>query len=539
MKCAMTLAGANGAGPPDLHGGRTLMEDIARACSPRVEQYGDAGVIFDASGLTHVFGVPEHLAYEVQRLAAERHLTIRVAVAATTTAAWLLASHARLPVTVAAPGHEAAALAALPIDALLTVRDLAPMKDDVRRQRVARGQNFRAAPSPMRLHNTGYVKDHVQVLSTLSRWGIRTLGDLAALSRAELRARFGPLGTRMHEVALGEDCQPMVPGDVPRRFLERLELDWPIEGLEPLSFVLARLCESLSKQLEQADRGAVSITTRLALVSKAGFERTLHLPAPMRDPKVLRTLILLDLESNPIEQGKGQRAEGRGKGKRGKGKGEDTTECTIESSGVDVVELEVEVSPGRITQGALFVRTMPTPESLATLIARLGALMGEAKIGAPEIKDTDDDRDIGQQTFVVREVRQVRQSLPAVAVSVANALQRPVREGSVREVRQVRGSLPAVAVSVANALQRPVREGGALVREVPALRRLRRPKAIRMASFEIVAKAGPWRSSGKWWRNDGAAWDRDGWDMELTDGRLVRVSRNRLTNNWELDGTYD
>jgi hypothetical protein len=60
-----------------------------------------------------------------------------------------------------------------------------------------------------------------------------------------------------------------------------------------------------------------------------------------------------------------------------------------------------------------------------------------------------------------------------------------------------------------------------------------------MASFEIVAKAGPWRSSGKWWRNDGAAWDRDGWDMELTDGRLVRVSRNRLTNNWELDGTYD
>jgi len=71
------------------------------------------------------------------------------------------------------------------------------------------------------------------------------------------------------------------------------------------------------------------------------------------------------------------------------------------------------------------------------------------------------------------------------------------------------------------------------------LRRLRHPRAIRMATLEVVAKAGPWRTSGKWWRRDGATWDRDAWDMALADGRLVRVSRNRLTNNWELDGTYD
>ena len=494
--CEQVRAGAGGcevrtgAGGCEVRTGAAA--EIARLCSPRVESYGDAGVIFDAEGLARIFGTPDHIGHEVQRLAAERQLSIRVAVAGTTTAAWLLVRHSRKPVTVVEAGREAAALATLPVDALLTVRDLAPMAEDVRIQRVARGRNFRAAPSPMRQSNTGFTKEHAQVLSTLARWGIRTLGDLAALPRAELRARFGALGTRMHEVALGLDRQPMVPGEPARRFVERLELEWPIEGLEPLSFVLARLCESLSKQLEQADRGAVSITTRLALVSKTGFERTLHLPAAMRDAKVLRTLILLDLESHPVEQGKGQRAEGKGEGEGDRGK-----ETTLASAGIDAVELEVEVSPGRITQGALFVRTLPSPETLSTLVARLGALMGEHRIGSPQLKDTDDEREIGQEQFRVREVR----------------------EGSVRKVHEVR----------------EVREGGS----VRMLRRLRRPTAIRMATIEVVAKAGPWRTSGKWWRRDGATWDRDAWDMELTDGRLVRVSRNRLTNNWELEGTYD
>ncbi len=520
--CAIVQNGSSGSW--------TSLEEIARACSPRVERYCDtdtrSGLIFDADGLARIFGTPDHIGHEVQRLAAERRVSVRVAVAGSATAAWLLAAHSRMPVTVAEPGRDAAALAAMPVDVLLSVRDLAPMADDVRRQRVARGRNFRAAPSPMRLHNTGYTQAHAQVLTTLARWGLRTLGDLAALPRAELRARFGALGVRMHEVALGLDRAPMVPGEPVRRFVERLALDWPIEGLEPLSFVLARLCESLSKQLEQADRGAVSITTRLALVSKKGFERTLHLPAPMRDARVLRTLVQLDLEGNPIE-GRRQKAEGRNKGgnkdqnkdenkdqnkdqnkdgnKDGNKDESESGDTGIESGGIDAVELEVEVSPGRIAQGALFVRTLPTAESLATLVARLSALMGDVRVGAPELKDTNDEREIGLGRFEVRDV-----------------------------TRQLRGAAPAVqgAASVG-------RKDGSEERGVMALRRLRRPPAVRMASLEIVNKAGPWRSSGRWWRRDGATWDRDAWDMQLRSGQLIRVSRNRLTHNWELEGTYD
>ena len=61
-------------------------------------------------------------------------------------------------------------------------------------------------------------------------------------------------------------------------------------------------------------------------------ERTLNLPAPMRDSKVLRTLIVLDLESNPPH------------------------------AGIDEVTIEVGVVPGRIVQGSLLDRALPSPE---------------------------------------------------------------------------------------------------------------------------------------------------------------------------------
>lgn len=444
--------------------------NLARLCSPRVEALGSNAAVFDAKGLSRVLGTPRDIAREVQRLAVERGVRARIAIAPTTTSAWLLAQSKQAAITVV-EGNIAEALAPLPVALLLTVPGLAELASDVRRRRVPRGPNFRAAPSPMRTSNVGFIKIEAQMLSIFERWGVRTLGEVAALSRAELRARFGDIGARLHEASLGEDRQPLTPGQEPRRFVERLTLDWPIEGLQPLSFVVARLCESLSKQLEDADRGAVSVTTRLALVSKAGFERTLHLPAPMRDPRVLRTLIQLDLEAHPPT-----------------GVTDDTT--GLATSGIDAVEVEVEVSPGRITQGALFVRTLPTPESISTLIARLSALMGETRVGSPQLIDLDDEREIGMAPFAVKDA--------VTPVTRAKPL---------------------------------------------AIRRLRLPSTMRMPVVngrpECPVAAGPWRSSGRWWRRDGSAWDRDTWDLQMASGELLRVSHNRRSKNWELEGTYD
>ena len=86
--------------------------------------------------------------------------------------------------------------------------------------------------------------------------------------------------------------------------------------------------------------------------------RTLALPVPMRDPRVLRTLLLLDLESHPP------------------------------AAAIDVVTIEVDPAPGRVVQYSLLERPVPSPETLATLMARLGALVGETRCGSPALLDT-------------------------------------------------------------------------------------------------------------------------------------------------------
>ena len=81
--------------------------------------------------------------------------------------------------------------------------------------------------------------------------------------------------------------------------MQSIELEWPIDALEPLSFVLARLLDPLSAALERADRGGAALRLDLRLVDRTMHARVLQLPAAMRDPRVLRTLLLLDLESHP------------------------------------------------------------------------------------------------------------------------------------------------------------------------------------------------------------------------------------------------
>ena len=126
------------------------------------------------------------------------------------------------------------------------------------------------------------------MLSTFHRWGLRTLGEVAELPAAAVAARLGQEGVRWQRLARGEDPRPLLPGVPEERFEQALDLEWPIEGLEPLA-----------AHLERRGRGAAVLYVRLRLVTRAVHERSLQLPAPMRDARTLRTLALLDLESHP------------------------------------------------------------------------------------------------------------------------------------------------------------------------------------------------------------------------------------------------
>jgi protein ImuB len=55
---------------------------------------------------------------------------------------------------------------------------------------------------------------------------------------------------------------------------------------------------------------------------------------------------------------------------------------------------------------------------------------------------------------------------------------------------------------------------------------------------EVVARAGPWRTSGHWW-SQAARWDRDEWDVEIAGGGCYRLARLRSNGQWEVEAEID
>jgi protein ImuB len=444
---------------------------IARDFSPRLERHGAASVVFDVGGLGRLLGDPSTIGSELQRAAAAYGPQIRVAIAQSQTAARLLAiGTAALTIAI---GDAAEAVAPLPLDTLRVLVD-----DD----QAAEGRDGKAAA---RIDAT------LTRLETFRRWGLTTLGEVASLPMADLSERMGQGGLLLQRLARAADLRPLVPDPGIPRFIETMELEWPIDALEPLSFVLARLLDALSTALERADRGAAALRLDLRLVDHTVHRRVLQLPAPMRDPRVLRTLLLLDLESHPP------------------------------SNGIDVVTIEIDPAPARIVQFSLLQRALPSPETLATLTARLNALVGETRCGSPVLLDTWRPDAFQMQRFAPESPREGRDSRSRPEPCPTAVHDSPTAGDSLT-LRRFR---PPVAIRVLVDRGRPIR--------VFVDRR-------GMPGGHVVQAAGPWRTSGAWWNaSPGAPWDRDEWDLALSDGAICRVFHDRLAGCWVLDGVLD
>jgi len=454
---------------PDLTVPRDAVVTVASAFSPRYECHSADLVTIDVGGLERLIGPPRVIGEELRRCCADRGLRAHVAVASTWTAAAILA-RARAGLTVVPPGGDADALAPIGI----AILDHALSCVGAERARPA-GSDGDAA------------------IAAVKRWGIQTLGEFAALPAADLVARLGRASLLWQTLARGGDARPLIQTLEAERFESSMDLEWPIEELEPLSFVLTRLLEPLSVRLERRDRGAAVLHVVLRLVTKEIYARRLELPSPMRDVRTLRTLALLDLESHPAP------------------------------APIDRVAIIIDPTPGRVLQHTLFTRARATPEQLSTLLARLSALMGQDRIGAPAPVDTYRPGAFGMTPFATehtddqRGTRRTRRKLFS-------------KEDVVSAVRRCRQPVPA-RVSV-GADGRPSR-----------LTTDRRG----FAGGSVVACAGPWRTSGDWWAGQRVrwsaeregGWDRDEWDVSLNDGAVYRIFRDRASDGWFIDAIVD
>ena len=495
-----------------------VLAEVAREFSPRIEVYGPRGsdqpqareIVLELSGVARLFGNGRAIAEQLRRTAADRGLRVRVAIAGTCTAARLLVRH-RAGLTVIEPGTEASALAPLPISLLGTLSN---------------------PPSP---DGFGEAGDPNGLLSTFRRWGLRTLGDLAALPPDELASRLGREGTKWQCLSRGEDPHPLVPAVPDERFEQSLDLEWPIEDLEPLSFVLGRLMEPLAAHLERRDRGAAVLHVRLHLIKLDGLAhrvhaRSLQLPIPIRDARTLRTLALLDLESHPPP------------------------------AACDRVTVAIDPTPGRIVQFSLLTRPLPSPERISTLMARLQALVGETRCGSPAVVDAWQPGGFTMKPFN-----------PGLGTRDPGLGTRDSGLGA-RE--------PGTPSRPGSRIPDPES------RVTTALRRFRHPVPVRvhvehgkpssvttrrrgLSGGVVEACAGPWRTSGGWWgpgiRGSGLGarepetpsspgsripdpesripsprpWDRDEWDVTLTGGATYRLCRERMADQWFIDGVVD
>jgi protein ImuB len=317
------------------------------------------------------------------------------------------------------------------------------------------------------------------LVATLARWGVVTLGDLAALPRAGVAARLGAAGAAAHDLACGHDRQPFRPWTPPPFWEEAQGLDWEIDSFDALRTVLAGVLDRLCARLAAAQLLVDALDVRLALASGARHARAVALAAPTGEPAPILAVLVLDLAAHPP------------------------------AASVVGVAVSARVVPRRAVGRGLWEPPVPATRDLAAALARLATLVGPENIGAPVLLDSHHPDAVALAPFVPDAGR-------GAAVTPSPPI--PEEEGSRLALRRLRP--PRGLEVTTDAGGRPALVRGALGPEAG-----------------VIACAGPWRISGEWW--DTRAWSRDEWDVALADGTLCRLARDHHTHTWHLDGVYD
>lgn len=294
---------------------RTLI-DVAAGFSPHVAPCGLDAVVLDARGTGVMFPTHGALGAAIEAVASRAGLTVRVGIAAGPRLA-RMAARSGPGVTVLAPGTETAMLGNLPIAIL--------------------------DPSP-------------NLATTLVGLGVTTVARFAALGRG-MGDRLGPEAMDLHALARGIDRTTPDPLPPDESFIEAVDLDWTLDTLEPLSFLLSAAVERLVLRLDGRRLAPSSMALSLEL-DPAGVHVVEGRPAtPTRDVRSLVALLRRALDLSPPPS--------------------------------SIRGFSLSVTADRISeiQGDLFGPPMPDPGALGDLLGRLATLAGPDAVGAPVAGD--------------------------------------------------------------------------------------------------------------------------------------------------------
>jgi len=205
------------------------------------------------------------------------------------------------------------------------------------------------------------MKGHMQaqeIFAILHKWGIHTLGQLAALDKQQLGARLGPEAVRMWERANEQSNRLLKLVRPPESFEERFEFENEIETAEPLLFMLRRFLEQLAVRLRAIYLVAKELTLQITFANKQVYERVFKIPQPTNDVDLLFRMLQTHLENFRSEHP------------------------------IVAVALSAQpIKPAR-EQFGLFETTLRNPHQLSETLARLSALLGADQVGTPMLEET-------------------------------------------------------------------------------------------------------------------------------------------------------
>lgn len=378
---------------------RSALLRCAAHFTPRVEECGCGAsylCVLDIAGTGQLFGTPQTLAADLLERLRAVGLTATIAVAANYEAARCLALARNSGFCMIPFGQECAVLAPLP----LAVLDLT-----------------------------------AQQAETFSGWGIRTLGELAALPEAQLVARMGQAAKRLRLLALGTAPHLFVPLEETLALEEKIELDTPVDLLDSLLFVLRVLLDRLLARAANDLVALAAVTVTLKLEGGREHARTVRPALPGNDLHLWMKLVQLDLSAHPPQ------------------------------AAILALTLTADTGSRGKVQLGLFTPQAPEPDRLDVTLARLRALVGENCVGMPVLQDAH-----RPDAFKVEPFR----------VTATNS---EVKHSD--EAGTARGSL--------RALRPPEPLSMTLGAKTPEL------FVFRAARYRVESAYGPWVASGDWW----------------------------------------
>jgi len=421
---------------------RAVFLECAAHFSPRIEAASEGtacAFVLDIAGTNRLFGPPEALAQRLRARLGTAGFRASVAVSANFHAARLKAAGRRgdRGITVIPSEKEAGFLAKLPIS-LLSLNE-----------------------------------EHAEIFAI---WGIRTLGELAALPESDLVARLGPQAAAWRALARGALPHTFQPIEAEFSLREFCAFDTPVEQMDSLLFIGARMIDCLVERAAARTLSLASLAVQMELEGGLTYRRAIRPALPTADRKFLLKLLQLEIAAHPPQ------------------------------AAVLSLTLAAEAGQSSQVQLGLFAPQTPEPSRLDVTIARLKAIAGEDRVGSPVLEDTHRPGSFCMESFAVPSQSTSAKSSEAICPRLA--------------LRRMRPPVP-VRVQL-NALQ-PV-----------AIRDRERSFKV-AAAYGPWRTSGCWWSIGAW---NAEEWDVLAETCSGSSVACLLV-RDCARNEWRLEAYYD